>query len=206
MDVNNKRHDMDQSPSFQSFMAWCIIFSGIPLMPHGSWSWVRWKPPRRFRSRDLNILLLLNIHFRCVTIPNTKKPPQHLRPNLRWVAKTQIKSAVGWKGNAGDHLQRLRCYRCCREQPDLHHNHFKPPCAIHSPSCNFETLSLPRNFSAGYFSFALTQNEPQLLAGSTHTIPHVDGLRQWLITASISASKHPLHRSLAFLPKLESYP
>lgn len=111
----------------------------------------------------------------------------------RW-QKPKYSLLAGWKA---EHLQRLRCYWCYREQPDLHCNHFKLPCSIHSPSCNFEMLSLPHNFSAGYFSFALTQNEPQLLAGSTCTTPHVDGLR-----ATKTTAHHSHHFSLQVLVTL----
>ena len=41
----------------------------------------------------------------------------------------------------------------------------------------FETRFLPRNFSTGYFCFALAQNERRLLAGSARTVPPVDGLK-----------------------------
>lgn len=164
---------------------------------------MRWKPPRRFRSQVAPEHSLYMCHH-----PQCQKTSAAPQIKSEMGGKNPNKSAAGWKGGAGEHLQSLRCYWCCREQPDLHCNHSKPPCAIHSPSCNFETLSLPRNFSAGHFSFAPTQNEAQLLAGSTHTTPHMDRLRTTKPMAHHSQhfSLQVLHRSLPFLPKLESYP
>lgn len=112
---------------------------------------------------------LLNVYFKCVaTPPMPKKPSQHPRTNLRWVLKTLSDTNTVCWGMKG-----RRWRASAKTQTLVKAADFSPTSTTialnllaqsTAPTqllrAAFDTHSLPRNFSMGYFCFALAQNEP----------------------------------------------